>query len=40
MIDDIMIEDDLNSIASGLDLIAGTHVIGCIIFVISTIAAV
>lgn len=33
-------EDDLNSIASGLDIIAGFHVIGCIIFVVTTIAAV
>lgn len=33
------IENDLNSIASGLDFIAGVHVIGCIIFVIGTVAA-
>ena len=33
------IENDLNSIASGLDFIAGIHVIGCIIFVIGTVAA-
>ena len=34
-----IVEDDLNSIASGLDFIAGIHVIGCIIFVIGTVAA-
>ena len=33
-------ENDLNSIAFGLDFIAGLHVIGCILFVVTTIAAV